>query len=395
MKIFRALYLCCLVSSLSTIFALSTQEITVVLKNTKFIQGTLLEDSPEFIRVYTDVGEIKIMRSEISRILYEQDPLDGKFKDMETLQDLAIIHTFDGEVITGLIIAKSASALVVSTDIGRMTIPKTKVKLVEYVSKEYAERGEPVRIKLQTGQDVDGYLYHEDRNSLTLTTRQGRLTVEKENLRSVMYNTSASFSQSSPPERKYVATGLEEPYQLIPLRRRQDSFELNFTSQFGDDYAKGVGFTYRNRFLLKHFQTFSLNVETGIGFTGSGLNRNILLEDDVPGLVTAKGGAMVTTLGFGVPIHFFPVEGVSYEFFITPLVETNLVYKSLEKTYPSFPTLDSSDRETKVRFGLGSRIGLEMAIAKAWRLGLSFNMHYMLRESDFNTIAVHVGTQLF
>jgi hypothetical protein len=378
-------------------FSAPAQEVTVVLNNTKCIQGALVADSTDFVLLKNDMGEIKIMRTDISRVLHEPDAVDNEFKDIETLNDLVMIHTSDGEVITGVIIAKGASAVIINTDMGRITIPKTKIKLVEYVSKEYAERGEAVRIRLQTGQDVDGYLYSEDRNSLTLTTKQGKLTVEKENVQSIAYNVPVSFSRpkNSADKYKYMATKLENPYQAVPLRKRQDSFELGYSSQFGESFVKGAGLTYRDRFLLKEFQTFAINMEAEFGFNAFGLNKAVLLDENIPGSVTAKGGAFITTLGFGVPMHFFPVEGASYEFFVTPMIETHVVYKSLEKAYPSFPTLDSSERDTKIRFGLGSRIGMEMEIAKAWRLGLSFNMHYLFGESDFNTIAIHVGTKLF
>lgn len=383
-----------LIFSLSLVNPLFSQEVTVILKNTKQINGTILEDQPDYILVQTDFGEIKIRRLDVERVLYENNQVEEKLEELETMKDLVIVHTDDNEVITGLLIAKGASALVIKTELGRMTVPKQRIKLVEYVSREYAERGEPVRVRLQNGQDLDGYLYHEDLNSLTLTTKQGRLTIEKQNLRSISYNVPVTFSVSQVGSR-YAAAPFEDPFSAVPLRKRQDSFEFSFASNFGENFATGGGFLYRNRFLLKHFNTFSLNLEPELGITGFGLNKSILQQDDVPGSVTAKGGAMVSTLGIGAPFHFFPAGAASYEFFVTPLIETHLVYKALEKVYPSFPSLNSSQRITNFRFGLGSRIGMELALGKSWRLGLSFNMHYLFNDNDYNSFALHLGTRLF
>ena len=371
------------------------QEVTVVLKNTKRIEGTVIEDAAGHMRVLSDLGEVKIARSEIGRVLYKSDELKDSLESIEPFKDIVIVHTEDKEAVTGLLIAKGASALIIETDLGRMTIPKNRVKLVEYVSKEYAERGEPVNIRLQSGQDIDGYLYHEDSHSLTMNTRQGRLTVDKTNLRSIKYNVPVAFNIKPGSSSQYFSTPFEDPYSAMPLRRRQDTFDLGFASAFGDKYAAGGGFTYRNRFILKYKQTFSLNVEGSLGITIFGLNRSILSDDQVPGSVAAKGGSIVSSLGVGTPFHFYPVEGSSYEFYFTPLVETHLVYQTLDLLYPSFPALNETIRETKVRFGLGSRIGMEIAIAKRWRAGLSFNMHYLFGENDFNTVSLHVGTRLF
>ena len=390
-----ALILGVLTTGLLKVSMLAAQEATIVLKNTQRIEGKVLQDVSEHMIVLSDLGEVKINRSDIEHVLYKSDELDEKLDGIDPFKDLVIVHTNDNEAITGVMVAKGASAIIVNTDLGRMTIPKTKVKLIEYVSKEYAERGEPVRVKLQSGQDLEGYLYHEDRNSLTMSTRQGRLTIEKANLRSISYNVPIIFSMPRSSGSSYAATAFEDPYSAIPLREKQDSFDFGFAPNFSENFSTGGSFVYRHRFILKYQQTYSLNMEANLGIAGFGLNKDVLVNDQVPGAVNAKGGAMVTTLAAGTPLHFYPVEGSSYEFYIAPMLEMHVVYQSLNITYPSFPSLDTVQQDTKLRFGLGSRIGMELAVARTWRVGMSFNMHYLFGESDFNTISLHIGTQLF
>lgn len=373
---------------------IAEQEATVVLKNTKRIDGKILEETPAYIRILSDIGEVKILRTDIGRVLYKIEELVEN-EENESLKDHVIVHMNNGDVFDGILVTKGSTALIIKTELGRMTVPKTDIKVVEYVSKAYAERGEPVRVKLQNGQDLDGYLYHEDRNSLTLTTKNGRLTLDKENIRSISYNVPVAFARLSERRSEYLATPFEDPYQIAPLRKRQDSFEFAYASQFGENYGTGGGFNYKNRYLLKDLHSVSLNVQAELGVTAFSLNESILNTQGVPGAVSATGGAAITTLAVGSPVHFFPTENAPYEFFITPMIETHIVYQSLKKEFPSFPTLNSEHRETKFRYGLGTQIGLEWALSKNIRLGLSWNSHFIFSESDFGTVAIHLGTRIY
>jgi hypothetical protein len=372
------------------------QEATVVLKNTKRIEGKITEDSADHLLILSDIGEVKINRIDIARVLYQdEEDLGDKFADMEKLDDHVIVHMNNGDVFDGRLVAKGASALILITELGRLTVPKQDIRLVEYVSRAFAERGEAVRVRLMNGQNLDGYLYHEDRNSLTITTKNGRLTLDKEDLQSIAYNVPVSIAKPARKEDQYTALRVEEPSEQIPMKRRQDRFEFGYSSQFGDDYAAGAGFTYRNRNLFMDATSFSLNWEANLALTAFSLNQNVLKNTTIPGAVSASGAAVVTTLGLGLPLHFFPTEGAAYEFYFVPLVESHLVYESLNKEYPSYPTLNSSERETKIRWGLGTQVGIDWALNKEWRVGLGFNMHFLLKENDFNTISLHVSTRLY
>ena len=170
---------------------------------------------------------------------------------------------------------------------------------------------------------------------------------------------------------------------------------MGYVSQFGEDYGSGARFVYKNRYLLKDFNSLSLNVEANLGVAAFSLNKSVLDDRTIPGAVSASGGSVVSTIGVGTPIHFNPLENAPYTFFITPLFESHMVYKSLTKEYPSFPTLNSEERDTKIRYGIGTQIGLEWAVGRKLRIGLSWNTHFMFKDSDFTTIALHIGTRLY
>ena len=374
------------------------KDATILLKNMKKISGKVVEDVAEYILLSTDFGELKIYRGDIESIFYEEysKPVsESDILEKDFLNDHVVVHLQDENVVDGILIAKSSTMAMLKTDLGRLTIPKQDIKLLEYVSRAFAERGDPVRVKLTNNVILDGYLYHEDRSVLTVTTKTGRLTIDKEDLRSIEYNVPVRFESPTKKKEEYIATGLEVPVLKRPLLKRQDTFELGYSSQFGEDYAAGAMFVYRNRYSLFNFKTLALNIETNLGVAAFSLNKDVLTRTNIPGAVTATGAAVVSTFGIGFPIHLYPLEGSAYKFFLTPLLQSNLVYKSLKKSYPSFPSLDSEVRATEFKFGLGSRLGLEWGIAKKWNVGLSFDMHFLLKETDFNVVSLHVGTRLY
>ncbi len=370
------------------------QDATVVLKNTRRLDGKIIEDVADHMVLTTDIGQVKIQRTDIDRVLYDVKGLDAD-DNIQGLNDHVIVQMNNGDTFDGLLVAKGSTALIVKTELGRMTVPKQDIKLVEYVSKAYAERGEAVRVKLQNGQNLDGYLYYEDKNSLTLTTKNGRLTLDKENLRSISYNVPVSFARTTAKQEEYLATSFGNPYQFASMQQRQDAFALGYASQFGDDFGSGAQFIYKNRYLLKDFNSLSLDVEADLGFAAFSLNKGVLNDRTIPGAVSASGGSIVTTIGIGTPLHFFPSQEAAYTFFITPLFESHMVYKRLTKEYPSFPTLNSKERDTKIRYGIGAQIGLEWTVATKWEFGLSWNSHFLFKENDFSTIALHASTRLY
>ncbi|HDP97869.1 MAG TPA: hypothetical protein ENN22_01635 [bacterium] len=339
---------------------LYSQNAALFLKNGKSLEGRIIQETNDSITLANDLGEVKIRRMEVEKIYYSPLPNMTDLADSllrQPLNDHVVVHLKNGEVIDGLLIAKSPTMIMVQADLGRFTVPKQDVKLVEYVSEPFAERGEAVRLTLTTGNRIDGYLYSEDRNVLTLITDMGRLTIDKKDLRSIEYGTSIKIRR--PDLKKEFATTALLPLAAAPLQRRQDTFQAGYSSQFGPNYATGGVIGYENRYNLKTFKSFSLNAAGNLTLGVFSLNKNVISTTSVPGQIEAVGAAVITTLGVGMPVHLYPTEGSAYEFFLAPQMETHLIYKTLKKTYPSFPSLDSEERTTDFRLGLGSRIGME------------------------------------
>jgi sRNA-binding regulator protein Hfq len=392
----------------------ASDEVKVILYNGKSVQGELVEENADYVIVLTDLGQIRTRRSAIESILYlhraEMRPSGSAADslDQQFLNDLVIVHLTNGETTNGTLLSKSLDSILLKSEWGRLTIPKTQVRLIEYISSEFAERGEPVTARLTAGNVLQGYIYHEDRNSVTLETSIGRLTLDKKQLRSLEYHTAIKPTKSSKPARSTVeareaaapaisslSAKAAKSERSFDVRKRQDSFFLGYAPEFGENYQNGVVLGYCNRYLLKSFESFSLHASAQLSMAFFSLNKDLATVADVPGSMTAEGGAMVTTLSLGTPIHFFPTENPSYVFFLRPALEPHLVYKTLKKSYPSFPQQNSEEKSTKFRFGLGTEVGLEWTVNPKWSVGFSFGMHYISGEDDFNSFNITVGTQLY
>lgn len=390
------------------------REVKVILFNGKSVEGELLEETPDHVLILTDIGQIKTRRSAIESILYltgsQPAAASGTADSVEVhpLNDLVVAHLLNGEIVSGYLLSKSLDSILLNSEAGRLTIPKSQVRLIEYVNTEFAERGEPVTARLTSGSLLQGYIYHEDRESVTLETNLGRLTVDKKKLRSIEYHT--PVKPVKPPR---LAKGATEPREIAPqalstpgapapraepatgIKKRQDSFFLGYAPQFGESYHSGLGVGYCNRYLLRSFESFSLNASARLGMYFFSLDKDLAEVAEVPGSMTAEGGAMITTLSLGAPLHFFPSENPSYVFILRPALETHAVYTSLKKSYPSFPSQNSEAKATEFRFGLGTEVGLEWAINPRWSLGFSFAMHFIASDNDYNTFNIAVGTQLY
>ena len=133
---------------------LFSQNTALFLKSGKSIQGRIIQETNDSITLVNDLGEIKIRRAEIEKIFYNQLQNSVGIADSllhQPLNDHVVIHLKNGEVVDGLLIAKSPTMIMIQSDLGRFTVPKQDVRLVEYVSQPFAERGESVTIQLTSG----------------------------------------------------------------------------------------------------------------------------------------------------------------------------------------------------------------------------------------------------
>ncbi len=389
-------------------------KVKVILYNGKTMEGELIEESPEYLVVLTDLGQIRTRRAAIESVLYLQRPearaagTPADSLEQQPLNDLVVVHLLNGETANGSLISKSLDSILLKTEWGRLTIPKTQVKLIEYVNSEYAERGEPVTARLTAGNVLQGYIFNEDRNTVTLETNIGRLTLDKKQLRSLEYHaavkpikppklqkSAVEPRESAPAALAVASTPAERTQRSYDIQQHQDSFFIGYAPDFGENYKTGFAVGYCNRYLLKEFTSFSLFASAQLSMAFFSLNQDLAKVTDVPGSMTAEGGAMVNTLSLGLPIHFLPTESPSYTFFLRPALEPHLVYTSLKKSYPSFPQQNSDEKSTKFRFGLGTEVGLEWTLNPRWSVGLAFGMHFIASADDYNCISLSVGTQLY
>ena len=386
---------------LSATTALLPQSVSVVLKNSKVVFGDLIEESPSYIVVKNDLGDIKLGRESIESITYNpyikmktsyKEPDNSKNDSVPNgykfvLNDRIVVYLKNGNVASGILLAKSLDMIMMQTEVGNLTIPKKDLQMIEYVSNEYAERGEVVIVRLNNGTSFEGNIYFEDSDNLAIDTQLGRLTVEKKNLRSIEYTGKVGYGEMS----------LVDQYSNVSIGRtkvqpRLDVLSLGLSPGFGEDFQPGYSFTFENRFLLSEFKGFYLSGVGRLGVSYFPLNQENYESD--PFGVTAKGAALITTIGGGVSISVYPQESAFFDFSIAPLLEGHLIYKTLELTYPSYPSQDSKESGTEFLFGAGTKVSLDF-LFDDWRLGASYDLHFVFGDDDYNVVSINFIKELF
>ena len=381
---------------------LFAQEVSIVLKNSKVVVGQIVEENPDYILIANDLGQIKLFRESIESINFnpfikmktsyrgsnntnKNDSIPDGYKFF--LNDRVVVHLKNGNVVSGLLLAKSIEMIMIQTDVGNLTIPKKDLEVLEYVSNEYAERGEVVIVHLNNGTNMEGNIYFEDSENLSLDTQLGRLVLNKKNLRSIEYTGKLGFGETS----------LVDQYSNVSIGRSQvdnrlDVISLGASPGFGDDFKPGYAFAFENRFLLKEFKGFYLSGIGRLGVTYFPLNQDNFQNQ--PFGVAVKGGALITTIGGGASISVFPQEASFFEFSIAPILEANLIYKRLDVEYPSFPSQNYSESETTFKFGAGTKVALDF-IFDGWRLGASYDLHFIFGADDYNIVSINFIKELF
>ena len=391
--------------SLSIIFSICAyaQAVNIVLKNSKVVVGELVKEEPDFVLVSNDIGQTKIYRSSIESITYnpyvkmnssleESNSNKGKQDSVKQgnrfiLNDRVVVHLKNGSVVAGLLLAKSIDMIMIQTDVGNLTIPKNDLLLLEYVSNEYAERGEVVIVNLTNGTNLEGNIYYEDSDNLTVDTKIGRLTLNKDNLRSIEYTGQIGYGESSLIDQySNVSTGRSI------VQKRLDVISLGISPGFGDYFKPGYALGFDNRFLLSESKGFYLSGIGMLGVTYFPLNQDNFIDSPIP--VTAKGGAFITSIGGGVSISVYPQESSFFEFYISPFLEANIIYKKLDLTYPSFPSQNTSESETSFKFGVGTKVGIDFLFTN-WRLGVSYDLHYVFGDEDYNRVSLNFVKDIF
>jgi small nuclear ribonucleoprotein (snRNP)-like protein len=382
---------------------LTAQQVSVVLKNSKVVVGQLIEENPEHLILHNDLGQIIIKRENISSINYDtfikmESSLNAitesklkkdslQYGSKFVLNDRVVVHLRNGNVAAGLLLAKSLDMIMIQTDIGKLVIPKKDIRLIEYISSEYAERGEIVIVHLTNGNKIEGNIYFEDSDNLTIDSKIGRLTIDKKNLRSIEYTGKIGLAE----------TALVDQYTAMVVGRtlvepRLDEILLGYAPGFGNDFKPGYKLGYISRFLLSEHKGFYLSALGSLGITYFALNKSQFENQPIP--ISARGGAVISTISAGGMISVYPQESSFFEFNFAPMVTTHIIFSTLEKNYPSFPSLNSKVTETKVKFGVGTKFGIDINLEN-FKVGVSYDKHFIFGEESINYLSLSIVKNLF
>ena len=380
------------------------QEVNVVLKNSKVIVGRVVEEQPDYVLIEYDLGQLKIYRQNIESITYnpfvKMGTIDGMDKSKATdtvsqkgykfvINDPVVVYLKNGSVVSGLLLAKSLNMVMLQTESGNLTIPKQDLLKIEYISSEYAERGDVVIAILNNGKQFEGNIYFEDSDNLTLDTEIGRLTLPKNKLRTIEYTGESGIGEMTLAD-QYSNITINKRY-ILP---RYDVIELGYASSFGTDFGAGFGLGYQSRFNLAQFEGMNLSAVGGLSLNYFGLNKDNVVSQNPSLAADLKGGAFITTLGVGGQLNIYPQTSSFYDFYVAPILEAHLVYTSFEQKYPSYPQFDTKETKTEFKFGLGARFGVEF-LFDSFRVGLQYNMHTIFGNDGFNQVSLTFTKKIF
>lgn len=394
-----------IIIALAFIFVFSAgtfaQEVSVVLKNSKVVVGRIVEEKPEYLILEYELGQLRVDRNSIETISYNpfvrpdySDTYDNTEKEFSkahkfSLKDPVVVYLRNGNIVAGLLLAKSLNMVMLQTESGNLTIPKRDLQKIEYISGEYAERGEIVIAYLNNGQRFEGNIYFEDSNDLSLDTELGRLTLPKNKLRSLEYTGKTGVSKLTMAD-QYLSTVINQRY-ILP---RYDVIDVGYTTKFGSNFGPGFGLGYQSRFSIAQFEGLNLSAVGGLSLNYFALNEDNLIQQNPSLSANLKGGAFITTVGAGGQLNIYPQTSSFYDFYVAPMLEGHLIYTKLEQEYPSFPQFNTSETKTEFKFGLGVKFGAEF-LFDSFRLGLQYNMHYIFGTDGFNQLSLTFVKPLF
>jgi RNase P/RNase MRP subunit p29 len=377
------------------------QEVSVVLKNSKVVVGRIVEEKPEYLILDYELGQLRVDRNSIESISYNpfvrldhSDIYDNTEKEFSkahkfTLKDPVVVYLRNGNVVAGLLLAKSLNMVMLQTESGNLTIPKRDLQKIEYISGEYAERGEIVIAHLNNGQRFEGNIYFEDSNELSLDTELGRLTLPKNKLRTLEYTGKTGVSKLTMAD-QYLSAVINQRF-ILP---RYDVIDVGYTTKFGSNFGPGFGLGYQSRFSIAQFEGLNLSAVAGLSLNYFVLNEDNIIQQNPTLNANLKGGAFITTVGAGGQLNIYPQTASFYDFYVAPMLEGHLIYLRLEQEYPSFPQFNTSETKTEFKLGLGVRFGAEF-LFDSFKLGLQYNVHHIFGTDGFNQISLTFVKPLF
>jgi hypothetical protein len=316
-------------------FNIKSQDASITLRNNQVIDGKIIEENSDSLLLESEMGQIKISRKNIRSLIYKYDSTDSKvsdnssetatliednsYKKINTLtqKELVVIYFKNGEVFSGALLAKSLNIIIIQTESGKLTVNKKEIKKIEYISSEYAERGETVVVHLITGEKFEGIIYFEDSKELLIQTKLGKLALPKNILRSIEYkskpkNDNQEFSNNNENISKNVSkqeiealNGKKKIKKKRVLLSRYDVIDINYSTGFGPDFGSGFGLGYHNMFTIAQLSGLDISAFGGITFTYFKLSDEVAQKyPSISG--NYKGGAFATTIAFGGSMSIYP-----------------------------------------------------------------------------------------
>lgn len=398
------------------------QNANITLRNGKIISGKIVEEKVDFLILNCDLGQLNIDKKSIETISYthlENTEIIDSVKTAKSgdfsLKDPVVVYFKTGEIISGILLAKSLDMVIIKTETGRLTVNKKNIQKIEYISSEYSEKGGEVLVSLTSGEKYQGTIYFEDSNEIVLETDLGRLAIPKNNLYSIEYTAKKTAVKTvdksvnktaektidktegksvDKTEDKIAEKTVDKPkdntgIKLLrkrPILPRYDVIDIGYSSDLGTNFGPGYGLGYHNKFSLAQLEGLDFSFLGGLSFTYFKLSQDIAQKyPTIPG--NYKGGAFTSTLGLGGQINVYPATSFLYGFYIAPMLELHYIYRSMEENYPSFPQYNENNIQNLFKFGLGVKFGIDFSFGP-FVLGLQYNMHYIFGTDGFNQISI-------
>lgn len=386
-----ALAACCLCLAVS---GAAARDVVVTLTNGSQTSGRLLEEGAEHLLISTDIGQVRISRDRVRSVLDAPfSNLQAALADSTVLNDQVIVHLNDGSTLEGFLLAKSRGAVMLRNEVGRFTVSKDRIRLIEYISAPFAEKGEAVRLTMADGSRQQGFILSETPATVTLLTEYGQVAIDKRNLRSMEYGVRPPFDPFKPyaPPRRPDVPGPSGLLVSEMLQWIHAGMWPGMGREFGNGFFIGGG----PRKPMVEGDAYDVAGSVTLDFLYSGIDEGAFDTSGIPGGVKVEGHNFALRLGAGAPV-FLHMRGPSrLQFYLEPSLELLLVRRKVQVAYLSFPSANADDRSTNLRLGLGVRAGLEYAIQPALAVGASVGRTTVFGDDSVQGVSIHVTTRPF
>jgi RNase P/RNase MRP subunit p29 len=155
---------------------------TVELKNGDKIEGRITEETDTAIKIETDYGPLVIPRSQIAKVVKGA----GEKKEEAEKPAGVVVELKNGDKIQGEIIEETKEAIKIKTSYGELTIPREKIAKITGTKpgpkpepKPAEEESRNIVIELKNGDKIEGEILEESDTAIKVKTAYGPLTIPR------------------------------------------------------------------------------------------------------------------------------------------------------------------------------------------------------------------------